>query len=351
MTGRNVSATDRDLDRVTPEDYLQAVERQLDELTRTSDARYRELFTMFRYHLGWSDENGREQRSDPGKRVRPLVCLWACAAAGGEWREALPAAAAIELIHNFSLIHDDIEDRGEARRGRAALWKVWGLAQGVNAGDAMFVLAHLALDQLGADLSLARYREIHAAFHRATFRLTQGQFLDLEYERASTITVSDYLEMVRGKTAALLKAACEIGARIGTASEEVILGLARYGENLGIAFQISDDVLGLWGDPARTGKPAHADVRARKKSYPVLVAMQGARGQELRELYALPAWTDEQLTKVEQLLAESGARSVSTAKALAFAERARAALDDAGLSNGAARALAELLGQIVNRDK
>src|SRR5581483_2903253 len=129
-------------------EYLDALEQELQNVTRAPHPQYAEFFNMFHYHLGWSDARGNPLQADTGKRIRPLLCLWSCEAGGGDWRAALPAAAALELLHNFSLIHDDIEDNSDERRGRAAVWKIWGLAQGINAGDAMFVLAHLALDRL-----------------------------------------------------------------------------------------------------------------------------------------------------------------------------------------------------------
>lgn len=332
--------------------YLQALEQELAAVTETPQPLYADFFNMFRYHLGWTDAQGNAAPSDTGKRIRPLLCLWSCEAGGGDWRAALPAAAAVELIHNFSLIHDDIEDDSDERRGRATVWKIWGLAQGINAGDAMFVLSHLALDRLATpSFSLARYVEIHRVFDLATLKLTQGQYLDIGFERADQVTLEHYFEMVRGKTAALLCATCEIGARIATTDEKVIRAFAAYGENLGIAFQISDDVLGLWGDPAFTGKSARTDLLSRKKSYPVLVAMSGEWGGELRAVYAQAEWQESDIQRVQEILNQTDARMQATRQAEAYAQRALDALNTTPLENDAITRLRELITQVVHREK
>ncbi len=211
--------------------YLQAIERELKNATApdafASDAHYRDFFNIFQYHLGWMDTDGRESLGETGKRFRPLLCVWCCQAVGGRWREALPAGSALELVHNFSLIHDDIQDNSLFRHGRATVWKVWGVPQAINAGDAMFVLARLALDGVSQVLSPEAYRSVQHRFDTATFAITRGQFLDLRFENSARVTVEDYFTMVRGKTAALVSASAEIGARIGTQDVGVIQPMAR----------------------------------------------------------------------------------------------------------------------------
>lgn len=331
--------------------YLSALEQELQAITQNTNPRYAEFFKMFHYHLGWTDAAGNPARAATGKRVRPLLCLWSCEAGGGNWRAALPAAAAIELIHNFSLIHDDIQDDSAERRGRATVWKIWGLAQGINAGDAMFVLAQLALGRLARTIPDTRFIEILATFNAASLRLTQGQYLDLGFERADRVTLEHYFEMVRGKTAALLCAACEIGARIATTDEKIISAFAQYGENLGVAFQIADDVLGMWGDPALTGKSARTDLLSRKKSYPVLAAMQSEFGNELRALYARADWQESELQRIEEILRTSNARALATAQAELFAARALEALNETNLENESMTRLRELAARVVHREK
>lgn len=332
--------------------YLSAVEQELKLRTQPLDPQYADFYNIFQYHLGWQDAQGKPAQADTGKRIRPLLCLWSCEAVGGDWHDALSAAAAIELIHNFSLIHDDIQDDSPARRGRATVWKEWGIAHGINAGDAMFVLAQQAIDDLPSTLTLERYIEVHHALNRAILRLTQGQYLDLAYERADQVGLEQYFEMVRGKTAALLSASTEIGARLGTTDNALIQALADYGEQLGIAFQIADDVLGLWGDPEVTGKSARTDLLSRKKSYPVMYALQEpSHGKALRELYAKSEWSPQDVERIENLLDQAEARRVAIARAEEFASKASDALKRTGLQNEAMSRLAQLIAQVVHREK
>lgn len=332
-------------------EYLPALEHELRTLTQTRNPQYADFFKMLQYHLGWADVEGHSANADTGKRIRPLLCLWSCEAVGADWRQALPAAAAVELIHNFSLIHDDIQDNSESRRGRATVWKVWGVAQGINAGDAMFVLAHQAMDKIPPDGSPSHYVAIQRTFHSAILKLTQGQFLDLRYERADQVTLDQYFEMIRGKTAALLAAACEIGARLGSTDDTLCRTLANYGEHLGIAFQIADDVLGLWGDPEVTGKSARTDLLSRKKSFPVLYAMQTNSGAELRALYQKREWTSEDIVRIEKILEETEARERALEQADSSAKQARAALEATHLKNTAITQLTNLIHQVVYRTK
>jgi geranylgeranyl diphosphate synthase type I len=334
-----------------PGEYLAALDRELRDVTRTRNPQYADFFNMLHYHLGWTDARGDSAAAETGKRIRPLLCLWSCEAVGANWRDALPAAAAIELIHNFSLIHDDIQDNSESRRGRATVWKVWGIAQGINAGDAMFVMAHQAMNEIPTNISLASYVGIQRTFNTAILKLTQGQYLDLAYERAERVTLDRYFDMVHGKTAALVSAACEIGARIGTNDVNIFRTLANYGENLGVAFQIADDVLGLWGDPEVTGKSVRTDLLSRKKSYPVLYAMQTDRGQELRALYAVPEWSPGDIKRIEAILLETGAREHAVRQAEAYARQAQGALQAANLSSPAVTRLRDLIHQVVYRSK
>lgn len=334
-----------------PIEYLAALDQELRDVTRVRQSQYADFFNMLHYHLGWTDVRGNTVVSDAGKRLRPLLCLWTCEAVGSNWRDALPAAAAVELIHNFSLIHDDIQDDSDARRGRPTVWKVWGIPHGINAGDAMFVMAQQAINEIPTNVSLSSYVAIQRVFNSAILKLTQGQYLDLSYERADQVTLDQYFEMVHGKTAALIAAACEIGARIGSTDIQLHRTLANYGEHLGVAFQIADDVLGLWGDPEVTGKSVRTDLLSRKKSYPVLYAMQTEMGKELRSLYGKPDWSMQDIRRVEKILDETDARNQSMNQAEIYARQAQGALDATKLKNRAVTRLANLIHQVVYRNK
>jgi geranylgeranyl diphosphate synthase type I len=347
-----------------PNGYLNAIEQELrsvvESLTLPLSTPLGQDFTnVFRYHFGWTDAHGRQVHAGSGKRLRPLICLLSSEAVEGNperssadnWSAALPAAAAIELVHNFSLIHDDIEDLSAERHGRATVWKVWGTAQGINSGDAIFVLARLALDRLSGTVSPTTYADVQLMFDMATLALTQGQFLDLCFESRDDVTVDDYLEMVRGKTSALLAAAAQIGARVSTGNTRLLAAFRQFGEDLGIAFQIADDILGIWGDPAVTGKPAGDDILGKKKSLPLLAAAQQAPDGEIAEFFKKDGVAADDVPRITAILDQKDSRNAAEELAEQYATRALSTLDSTGLSNQATRHLQGLAWQIVRREK
>ena len=247
-------------------------------------------YPLMRYHLGWEDRHGRPIEGRSGKLLRPALCLLCCEAVGGDWRSALPAAAALELLHNFSLIHDDVEDASRQRHGRETLWSVWGEAQAINVGDGMFALAQVTLLRLRRqDYPPERVLQAVQMLDDAALRLCEGQHQDLAYAGEREVSRDDYLTMIEGKTAALLAASSGIGALLGGGTGEVVDALSEFGRHLGLAFQIRDDVLGIWGDIEDTGKPTGDDLRAGKKSYPVVVALERGSPQERDALLAFLA--------------------------------------------------------------
>lgn len=294
--------------------YRGELEAEFRRLIPELEGPYRQLYGMVYYHLGWADaslEPARPQGASTGKRVRSGLCLMAADAVGGSRRQVLPAAAAVEFLHEFSLIHDDIEDRDRERRHRPTLWTIWGEAQAINAGDTLFALAHLALNEISArGVPAAIAVEAYRRFNMTTLRLCQGQYLDLDFETHASVTPDEYLQMIEGKTVALLAHAAELGALVGGGTSEQITACYEFGRHLGIGFQIQDDVLGLWGDVTRTGKPVGTDVRQRKKTFPILLALNdpSEHGDRVRTLYAKPSLTDEEVGEVCTLVAETGAR-------------------------------------------
>ena len=279
-------------------------------------------YSLMRYHLGWEDSDGRAIEARGGKLLRPALCLLCCEAAGGEWRRALPAAAALELLHNFTLIHDDLEDGSAQRHGRETIWRLWGEAQAINAGDGMFALAHVALLQL-SDEGHEPERIVRAArmFDEAALRLCEGQHLDIDRSASDRET---YVRMIEGKTAALLAASCGIGALAGGATDATVAALYEFGRRLGLAFQIRDDLLGVWGDPSETGKAHGDDLRAGKRSLPTIVALEHASDEE-RGVLERSLGTDN-IDPALELLASLGARSECEYAAEEHAEAAVAAL-------------------------
>jgi geranylgeranyl diphosphate synthase type I len=320
-------------------------------LREAVEARPAPPFPQMRYHFGWEDTAGRPEEARGGKLLRPTLCLAACESLGGDAEAALPAAVAIELLHNFSLIHDDVEDESAKRHGRATLWTLWGVAEAINVGDAMFALAHATALRL-AERGHAAERVVEAVrlLDEASLRLCEGQHRDLT---GASVSRGEYLAMVEGKTAALLGAACAIGALLGGGDEAAVRAFAGFGWELGLAFQIRDDVLGIWGDPARTGKPASDDLRAAKRSYPVVLALERAgTGQQaaLRELLGRGALEDTEIERARGLLEALDTRAASDADALDHAHAAIATIEGLELASGPRRELEALARFAAERD-
>jgi len=328
------------------ETYLPAIEATLQQaVAPLEDGFTDELHHMMCYHLGWQgDGAGVEAR---GKRIRPLLVILTAAAAGGEWRTALPAAAAVELVHNFSLIHDDIEDNSPLRRGRATLWKIWGIPQAINAGDAMFTLAHLTVLELEQALPAATVLAAARTLQRACLLLTEGQHLDLAYESRNDLTLDAYWPMVRGKTGALLSACTRLGALVADTPAPVLEAYESFGRDLGLAFQAQDDLLGIWGDAALTGKSAESDLASGKKSLPVLYGL--SQEGEFAQRWAQGPIQPEEVTHLAKLLRQAGAYDYTQSRANQLTEQALAELEKAQPHGEAGQALRSLARRLLHR--
>ncbi len=314
---------------ILPTDVRAQIQAEMRAVFPEVEGRLSRFYAMQEYHLGWRNEDLSPAAADPGKLIRPQLVLLACAAAGGDPQQALPLAAGVQLLHDFSLIHDDIEDDSALRRGRRTLWRIWGLAHGINAGDAMFTLAHLALHRL-ADRGLPPERivAILRRFDEIILRICEGQFLDLSFEGDLSITPAEYLTMIEGKTAALIAGATELGARAAGAAEPVVDALAAFGRALGLAFQIEDDILGIWGAPEQTGKPFAADLYRRKVSLPVVHALTHSPDRDiLANLYRQSTLDDAAVTQALAILDAAGSRAYCVAIANEHHRAAFAALD------------------------
>jgi geranylgeranyl diphosphate synthase type I len=328
--------------------YSPSLEAELRAVVQASQERHVGLLGMLQYHLGWVDASLKPARANAGKRVRPMLCLLACEGCGGNWRAAVPAAAAVELLHNFSLIHDDIEDGDRVRRGRPTVWALWGEARGINAGDAMFGLAHVALlrlrEQGVADGTVLEALDLLVGTELA---LTGGQHLDIVFEDRDDVTADEYLVMIEDKTAALVACACQLGAVIAGADGAKRACLASFGRHLGLAFQMRDDILGVWGDPARTGKPCGSDLARRKKSLLVLHGTE--RSSELRELLAQDALSEDDIGRARSLLEEVGSRRYMEELERNHHAQALTSLAQAGLHAAAGDALKALAEELLGR--
>ena len=305
------------------------------------DGRAPLLSGMARYHLGYAGRDLRSQDPrgvDRGKRIRPAVALLTAGAAGGEPRTASPVAAAVELLHTFTLIHDDIQDESPTRRHRPTVWSVWGVGQAINAGDALFAAAHLPLYGLAssgvcADLTL----RLIEAFDRMTISIVEGQTLDLSFEGRPDVSPGEYLEMIAGKTAAIVRFAAWAGALLGGADEATASRWAEFGLALGLGFQVRDDLLGIWGAQEATGKAPADDVRRRKQSLPILILrerLDDGEREALNRLFTAPNVDSAGVTRVLALLEREAVRQEVEAVIAGYHHRAAAALVDAAQPGG-----------------
>ena len=318
---------------------------------------------MLSHHLGWEVRQARamgERAAEPaaepaitpaGKMVRPRLCLLACQAVGGDPDAAVPAAAAIEFIHNFSLIHDDIEDRDEIRRGRPTVWKLWGEAQAINAGDCIYSLGFAALSKLeAAKVETARRLRAVAILSDATVRLCEGQTHDVALQGQEEISEAEYLDLVGRKTGAVMSAAAEMGVLLGGASDELASAFRGFGMQLGVAFQIRDDILGIWGEPEKTGKPVGADLSRKRCSYPVIWGLAHASGRERGAILAIRGEASEAaLAHAVAALEGMGARHRAEELAAEMHGRARSALEGLELEPRAAQELRQLTEFLTSR--
>jgi len=332
--------------------YLPQVEEALQGALRVPRPSVAAHHAMMHYHLGWTNEALEPHRARGGKRLRPVICLLACQAAGGDVETALPAAAAIEILHNFSLAHDDIEDNSPTRRGRRALWTLWGVPQAINVGDALFALARQTLGQLAergvpAERALAANR----AFDATCVALTEGQYLDMSFEDRLDVTVGEYMEMIGGKTAALLGLSAQLGSLLAGADAETVARFLEFGQQLGIAFQIQDDILGIWGDESITGKSAASDILEKKKTLPVVYGLGSTVGERLRAIYRQPALTAMHIPEVLALLREVDALGYAQAMAEDASQQALDALAASDLGDAALAELRELAALLQGRSR
>jgi geranylgeranyl diphosphate synthase type I len=306
-----------------------------------------ELLTMLGYQLGWSGDNAGLKAE--GKQIRPLLCLLSTEAGGGSWKTALPAAGAVELIHNFSLIHDDIEDRGELRRGRPTIWKIWGEAQAINTGDAMFALASLALTRLEKTLSAEIAHQAGILFQTTALRLTQGQHLDIAFESMENISLEQYWQMVGGKTAALLGFSLEVGALCAGISSERQECFRDFGHYLGLAFQAQDDILGIWGDEEIIGKSNTGDLVVRKKTLPVLYGLD--QKKDFFQAWQKDPITPELALEMAQMLEVEGAYAYAHKTANQMTDLALTSLKKAQPENNAGQILVEIAQKLLKRNE
>jgi len=302
------------------------------------------LAPALRYHVGLEDEAGRRTER-LGKLLRPSLVLFTVAELGADPDAALPVAVGLELIHNFSLIHDDIQDGDRMRRGRPTVWALHGMAQGINVGDLMAAIAvrtALSAGPAAVDALLA-----------ATIEMIEGQALDLSYE-GEEVGVDDYLKMVDRKTGALIRCAFTLGGIAAGTDGPTLAKLSRLGEAIGRAFQIRDDILGIWGENSVTGKPRGSDIRRKKRSLPIVLGISHAAGPDqeaLREIYRKDELTDSDVAAVTGLLERLGARDEAEGMVNNELSRARKELEEVAFSADGKKDLSELIDYLARRSK
>ncbi|GAA3101854.1 polyprenyl synthetase family protein [Streptomyces rectiviolaceus] len=303
------------------------------------------------YHRGWCDAEGAPVPtvSSRGKAVRPALTLLSAVAVGGSARCALPGAVAVELVHDFTLLHDDVIDGDALRRHRRAAWSVFGTPSAVLTGDALLVGAMRAVTETPAPVATAAVQELV----RALLELVEGQSLDVTFEEAPKVSVAQYLAMAEGKTGSLMGCACALGGVLAGADSERVSGLREFGRRLGVAFQCADDLLGIWGRTARSGKPVGADLAARKKSLPVAAALAGtdAAAEQLRSLYGSSHPLGEQdIALMRELVEKAGGREAAEQEARRQMSAALRALSCARPTADAYRQLQEIAWAMIRRD-
>lgn len=313
------------------------------------------LWEIVDYQFGWDlpadDRVGR--RRVAGKKIRPLLMALVAQAISGEYRHVLSAGAALELLHNFTLVHDDVMDKSLTRRHRPAVWTRWGNAQAINAGDGLYALANLASTRL-LDQATPTHRVVATfrALSQACLWTAEGQILDIDFETRETVPTADYIKMITHKTGMLIECAAKIGALLSTDDEQIIQSYADFARNLGIVFQIWDDYLGVWGDETKTGKSATGDIREKKKAYPFLAACERANETEratLRQLYAQETLSDADVQAALAIFNRVGAAEQTSQATGQYYRTAIAYLDQTGIHNETQTVIRQLADFLIQR--
>lgn len=327
---------------------LSQIELELQrQVSRLDNPRTKPFHEMLTYHMGWTGEGAGPEAT--GKRIRPLMLLLCTSACGDHWKKALPAGAAVELVHNFSLVHDDIQDNSDRRRGRPTTWVKWGAPMAINVGDALFVISNQAIIDLKENYPPDLVVQAAEILHNTCLELTRGQFLDMSYEQRNDLGVDDYWPMVAGKTAALLSACCHIGSLLGGADEAKQQAYRSFGHYLGLAFQVQDDILGIWGNEAVTGKSVASDLVEGKNSLPVLAGLS-ANGNFAARWRQGPIKPTE-VQHVARLLSNEGGYSIAYEAAKQMTDLAQLSLFEADPQGEAGEALFELADKLLKRNQ
>jgi len=323
------------------------------QVSRLDQPRTKPFHEMLTYHMGWTGDGAGPEAT--GKRIRPLMVLLTCLASSGAestdetWQSALPAAASVELVHNFSLVHDDIQDNSPKRRGRDTVWTKWGAPMAINVGDALFVLSNQAIIDLKEKYPAEVVVKAADILHNTCLELTRGQFMDMSYEGRNDLKVDDYWPMIAGKTAALLSACCHLGALLGGADETVQDAYRSFGQYLGLAFQVQDDILGIWGNETVTGKSVASDLVEGKNSLPVLAGL--ATNGKFAERWRRGSIQPEEVEELANILSTEGGYGSAYEASKQMTDLALLNLREADPQGEAGEALFELADKLLKREQ
>ena len=336
---------------------FEAIETELKrQVARLDQPRTKPFHEMLTYHMGWTGEGAGPNAT--GKRIRPLLTLLSTSSSFGKenkqkddvevsWLHAVSAAAAIELIHNFSLAHDDIQDNSELRRGRKTLWVKWGSPLAINAGDALFVIANQSILDLSRHYPAEIVVRAASMLSNSCLDLTYGQYLDMSYEERTDLKMEDYWPMIGGKTSSLLAACTQIGSLLGYANDEKVEAYRQFGYHLGLAFQVQDDILGIWGDESVTGKSAASDLVEGKNSLPVLFGLEQNGGFAAR--WRQGPIIQNEVNSVAAMLEDEGGKEYAEKMAESETQKALDFLKQAEPAGEAGQIMLELAHMLLKR--
>lgn len=323
--------------KIEPPEIMSKYFRQIHQFAKIQiDKDELKVYDMLRYSMGWIDENGNPSSSQ-GKALRPTLCLYTCEALGTEFEKAIPAAVALELIHNFSLIHDDIQDQDRMRHHKPTLWALLGAPKALIAGNIMRVLADMTASDLQSNnLSQDVMFEVIELLTKSYLEMIEGQFLDIQFESQPQISIPDYIKMISLKTGSLIKTSITIGAAIGTRDRKLIKEFNGFATNLGFAFQIRDDYLGIWGKSNETGKPVGTDILRKKNTLPIIhVKSQSsdANSKRVEKIFLKDTLTDKDLSDILQIMDELQTKEYTSESTNHYCDLALDHLDKLNLEN------------------
>ena len=337
----------------------------LDQLSKLIDASIRncmdlmdrnndELYSPIKYALGIINLDQSKTTKRPGKSIRPMLCVLTYSASGIAYSDFIESSLSLEYIHNFSLIHDDIQDHDDFRHNKPTVWKEWGKAKALTAGNALNDLAYLKLTRDETKLSKKQITQISEILNYATLEMIEGQYLDIHFETEKKITENQYLNMISKKTGALIRASVEIGAIIGNHYSKDIEILSQFGESLGYLFQITDDILGIWGDSSKTGKPVGSDIINRKKSLPIIHCINELSDNSFKQfdnIYSTDKHDSDDVETILDFLNKTNTRSYTNNLAVKYYESCIFYLNQTSINQNQLKLLKLISKKLVSREK